>query len=357
MFNKLNFKDRMTVRFLVSSLMIVLILVVVATGIYMSDVANEALRNLMVLVGILAVIIVIIDFYISKWVTDGIQKPLLAASTYTRKASETIDRAGQTHEGSVKKLVGLIKETNDLVKKLSVTSDETKQSAQKVADKSNQALEMSEQGQQSMYVNIKNMTTLKQKIETIAEQILELSEHTQQIGSIVGVVEDITEQTNMLALNAVVEAARAGEHGRGFAVVASEIRKLADQIKQATTKITSLIYDIQQATNSTVMATEEGTKEIEAGVNLANQASETINALRSTMHETVEAIEAIVSISKDQFKCASDVSEVMSTVSHGIEDSVHAVEKSKNAIIVLEQVAGSLNEIIISESNHKKHSI
>ena len=114
------------------------------------------------------------------------------------------------------------------------------------------------------------MLTLKQKVQIIAELILELSDYIQQIGNTVGIVEDIAEQTNMLALNAAVEAARAGEHGKGFAVVAGEIRKLADESKQATTKISSLINEIEQATNSTVMATEEGTKEIESGVNLAH---------------------------------------------------------------------------------------
>ena len=82
------------------------------------------------------------------------------------------------------------------------------------------------------------------------------------------IIQNIAEQTNMLALNATVEAARAGEHGKGFAVVASEIRKLADESKQAITKITSLTSNIQYTTNSTVMATEEGSKEIENGVNL-----------------------------------------------------------------------------------------
>ena len=107
----------------------------------------------------------------------------------------------------------------------------------------------------------------------------------QSISSTVGLVEDIAEQTNLLALNAAVEAARAGEHGKGFAVVASEIRKLADESKQATTKIISLINDIQQTANSTVLATEEGTKEIESGLELAHLISENIEQLIGAMSE------------------------------------------------------------------------
>ena len=137
------------------------------------------------------------------------------------------------------------------------------------------------------------MLVLRQKVQMIAELILELSEHTQQIGNTISVVDDIAEQTNMLALNAAVEAARAGEHGKGFAVVAGEIRKLADESKQAITKITSLTSNIQYTTNSTVMATEEGSKEIEnvvKDINLVSSNSELLLNLTKSVLESLELL-------------------------------------------------------------------
>ena len=172
------------------------------------------------------------------------------------------------------------------------------------------------------------MRTLKQKIETIAELILDLSEHTQQIGSTIGIIEDITEQTNMLALNAAVEAARAGEHGKGFAVVASEIRKLADESKQATTKITSLIHDIQQATNSTVMATKEGTKEIESGVFLAHQIAQSIDVLRNAINDTVQAVEDIVNAANNQSSCTNEASDSINSLKEGLLESADSIKQS-----------------------------
>ena len=145
------------------------------------------------------------------------------------------------------------------------------------------------------------MFAIRHKIQTIAELILELSEFIQSISSTIGVVEDIAEQTNLLALNAAVEAARAGEHGKGFAVVAGEIRKLADESKQATTKITSLITDIQQTTNSTVMATEEGTKEIESGIDLAHSIGSNIEQLIGFMNEISTSVNEIIA-SSDKLK-------------------------------------------------------
>ena len=144
------------------------------------------------------------------------------------------------------------------------------------------------------------MLVLRQKIQMIAELILELSEHSQQIGNTISVVDDIAEQTNMLALNAAVEAARAGEHGKGFAVVAGEIRKLADESKQAITKITSLTSNIQYTTNSTVMATEEGSKEIEAVVKDINSVSSNSEVLLNLIKEILDSLEILNQNAKKQ---------------------------------------------------------
>ena len=144
------------------------------------------------------------------------------------------------------------------------------------------------------------MLVLRQKIQMIAELILELSEHSQQIGNTISVVDDIAEQTNMLALNAAVEAARAGEHGKGFAVVAGEIRKLADESKQAITKITSLTSNIQYTTNSTVMATEEGSKEIESVVKDINTLSSGSENLLKQIKEILDSLDTLNQNAKKQ---------------------------------------------------------
>lgn len=145
--------------------------------------------------------------------------------------------------------------------------------------------------------NIEKMFTIRHKIQTIAELILELSDYIQSISATIGLVEDIAEQTNLLALNAAVEAARAGEHGKGFAIVAGEIRKLADESKQATSKITALITNIQQTANSTVLATEEGTKEVESGIELAHNIAGNIEQLILITNEISQGINDITASS------------------------------------------------------------
>lgn len=166
------------------------------------------------------------------------------------------------------------------------------------SERTDESLKFTNDEYVAVRANIDKMFSIRHKIQTIAELILELSDFVQSTSSTVGLVEDIAEQTNLLALNAAVEAARAGEHGKGFAVVASEIRKLADESKQATAKIISLINDIQQTANSTVLATEEGTKEIESGLELAHTISENIEKLINDMSEISGNLKELVTSSR-----------------------------------------------------------
>ncbi|MGD9579929.1 MAG: methyl-accepting chemotaxis protein [Vampirovibrionia bacterium] len=347
MLNKFNFSERMTFKSILNACLIILLLVVSSIGFFSKDASS-----VYTFYGAFTIVLIAIclDIYLTSWCTSSIKEPLKDASEYTNKVSKAIVNAGLKQETSVNRQKELLSETGKMIEKLSQSSEMTKKSAQKVAEKSTQALSMSKTGDESINVNIAKMLTLKQKIETIAEQILELSEHTQQIGSIVDVVEDITEQTNMLALNAAVEAARAGEHGRGFAVVASEFRKLADQSKQATTKISALIYDIQQATNSTVMATEEGTKEIEAGVNIAKEVSGAMKELIEIMYSTVDSVEGIVFATDNQFKYMDEVFELMATFRNGMDDSTNVMEKGVNIADMLNKVSGNIRTVCDSES-------
>lgn len=184
------------------------------------------------------------------------------------------------------------------VSNLQKYSDDMKNLTNQIREKTDQSLVVTNNEYSAVKTNIEQMFSIRHKIQTIAELILELSDFVQSISSTIGLVEDIAEQTNLLALNAAVEAARAGEHGKGFAVVASEIRKLADESKQATTKIISLINDIQQTANSTVLATEEGTKEIESGLELAHVITENIEQLINAMNDISSNMQAIITSSK-----------------------------------------------------------
>ena len=216
-------------------------------------------------------------------------------------------------------------------------------------EKTHHSLDFTNTEHLAVKANIEKMFAIRHKIQTIAELILELSEFIQSISSTIGVVEDIAEQTNLLALNAAVEAARAGEHGKGFAVVAGEIRKLADESKQATTKITSLITDIQQTTNSTVMATEEGTKEIESGIDLAHSIGSNIEQLIGFMNEISVSVNEIIASSDKLNKDTQNTGGYIKELTDMLEVNFKINEENYKNIENLHSLTKSFKTSILDE--------
>jgi methyl-accepting chemotaxis protein len=239
----------------------------------------------------------------------------------TESISATTDIVAESANAQKQKFEAISsnkKTLSALLDKLKTVSEDAVVMSKNTERQINQSINFSQKEHDFISANAEKMLVLRQKIQMIAELILELSEHSQQIGSTISVVDDIAEQTNMLALNAAVEAARAGEHGKGFAVVAGEIRKLADESKQAITKITSLTSNIQYTTNSTVMATEEGTKEIESVVKDINSLSTDSETLLVSIKEIMESLEAINKNAQKQndiIERMGNIDEEMSAVS------------------------------------------
>ena len=140
-----------------------------------------------------------------------------------------------------------------------------------VSDTAQEASRVAGDGVQAAQHAADGMADLREKVESIAANILALSEQSQKIGEIITTVSDLADQSNLLALNAAIEASRAGEQGKGFAVVATEIRNLAEQSKAATAQVRTILGDIQRATNATVLSTEQGTRGVDDGIRLVEK--------------------------------------------------------------------------------------
>lgn len=297
-----------------------------------------------VLVSVLLLIYVVQYQFTKKWVEASLVRIAEIQANDTSSAAQKIMEMSNRQKKDVEIYIQLIESATKTAESLKSALSSTKQNAQNVSEKANQSLDFSQKEQVSVKINIEKMNILKQKIQIIAGLILDLSEHTQQIGETIYLIEDIAEQTNMLALNAAVEAARAGEHGKGFSIVAGEIRKLADESKQATAKITSLIKNIQQATNSTVMATEEGAKEIELGVDLADNINKNINSLINIIGDVKTSAEKIYSDSEEQTVFSSSVNSVIETINDGLKGSLKVIEDKIENINSLDKISSSFKE-------------
>ncbi|CAG0946062.1 hypothetical protein ANRL1_02728, partial [Anaerolineae bacterium] len=187
-----------------------------------------------------------------------------------------------------------VNEVSSTVREIKASAEQVAQRAQSVAEQATRAYEAAKRGTEAVGSAMHGMDDIRGKVEAIAENILALSEQTQQIGEIIDTVTDIAGQSNILALNAAIEAAQAGEAGKGFRVVADEVRSLAEQSRQAAAQVKTILGDIQRATNQAVMATEQGTKGVQAGSEQVNRTAETIQELARVVEASAQAAQQIV---------------------------------------------------------------
>ncbi len=301
---------------------------------------------LLILFAAFAVVVLLL-----KYSTNAVKKPLDGIIMTTLE--KTLDDISSIQEkNKFQKENHLIsdnkiKDVMELAGNLQKYSSTMNELTNQTNEKTNNSLNFTNNEYNAVKANIEKMFSIRHKIQTIAELILELSDFVQSISSTVGLVEDIAEQTNLLALNAAVEAARAGEHGKGFAVVASEIRKLADESKQATTKIISLINDIQQTANSTVLATEEGTKEIESGLELAHTISDNIEQLIGAIGEISANMQELIISSKQINKDTKSADNYIKEISKIVENNKQIVSENDSIFEKIESTSHDLKQLVI----------
>jgi methyl-accepting chemotaxis protein len=193
---------------------------------------------------------------------------------------------------------------------------------------------------------IEGMTQIKTRVDVIEENILALSERTNQIGEIIDTVNAIASQSNMLALNASVEAARAGEQGKGFAVVAEEVRELAERSRQATAQVKTILSDIQKATNATGMATEEGKKGVDAGVQLVGDMGGAIEQLAVVIDESAQSAMQMAAGGQQQTSGMEQIALAMQNINQVTVQTVSSTRQAEKAAQELNELAGRLTEIV-----------
>jgi methyl-accepting chemotaxis protein len=211
----------------------------------------------------------------------------------------------EEHAASATQQSSAVSETTSTIEELAATAAQIAETAEAVAAYAGETLRHAEEGRTAVSASVDAMDTIAGRVDQIAARALGLGEKSQEIGRILTVIDDLAEQTNLLALNAAIEAARAGEHGRGFAVVASEVRKLAERAQESTGQIQAIVTEIQAETNATIIASEEGSKEVRTGTELARGVVEALERISGMVDETTTAAKEI-SIATQQQRSASD---------------------------------------------------
>ncbi|MCC6603894.1 MAG: HAMP domain-containing protein [Anaerolineae bacterium] len=268
-----------------------------------------------------------------------------AALNITDAATEILAAANE-QSASASEQSSAISQTTATIDEVKTIAEQAFNRAESVAELAQRTNEVSQAGQVALAHMLESMSEIKERVESIAENILDLSGQTQQIGEITATVNEIASQSNLLALNASVEAARAGEHGKGFAVVAVEVRNLAEQSKQATAQVKAILNEIQRATNAAVMATEEGTKGVDYGVQLTDQASATMEHMTESIGESASAALQIVASSHQQATGMEQIALAMQNINYATMQNLAATNQTEKAARELAALAQQMEGLV-----------
>lgn len=275
----------------------------------------------------------------------NITKELLQAVSVVSSSSSEILAGTSQLSATATETATAVSETTATVEEVKQTSFVTRNKAKFVAEISQKAVEVSISGKDSTQATIDGIHKIGTQMEMIAESIIKLSEQSRAIAEIISVVKDIAEQTNLLAVNASIEAARAGEQGKGFVVVAQEIKSLADQSKLATTQVRTILNEIQNAISATVMATEQGSKTVEAGIKQSTIAGDSIRTLTDTIEEAAQAAFQIEASSQQQFLGMDQVVAAMENIKVASSQNASTTHQLEGSVQNLKSLGENLRKL------------
>lgn len=273
---------------------------------------------------------------------NGIKSASNEMSTTTEDSDQLIAELLTSNDAQTE---GIMTAAQD-VERMSETMNRMSQSALQSSERARIAAQSAKSGAAAVRDTIVGMNSTRNQIQDTAKRLKRLGESSQQINEIVNLIQDVTEQTNVLSLNASIQAAMAGEAGRGFAVVAEEVQRLAERSARASNEITDLVKTIQSDANSAIQSMEATTEEVVAGARVADQAGQALDEIEQISQELLGAIETLAGEATEESQNARQVSEGMNSLRQTTEQSDLSVSQVATALGRIREVADKLDKSV-----------
>lgn len=264
----------------------------------------------------------------------------------TASASSEISSSSEEMAAGAQEQSAQTTEVAGAVEQMTKTIMETTKNSSTAAEAAKNSGVIAKDGGKVVGETIEGMNRVAEVVKKSAETVQALGKSSDQIGEIVQVIDDIADQTNLLALNAAIEAARAGEQGRGFAVVADEVRKLAERTTKATKEIATMIKQIQKDTDGAVLSMKQGTEEVEKGKALADRAGKSLKQIIIGAEEVVDMVTQVAAASEEQSSAAEQISKNIEGISNVTHESAAGVQEIARAAEDLNRLTVNLQELI-----------
>jgi methyl-accepting chemotaxis protein len=279
----------------------------------------------------------------SERLMDSIKDAIVHLSS---SANEMMAISVQQSSGSAEQAAA-VQEVTTTSEEIAITAKQITANAVSVEKMAESTSQSCEKGIGEVGNAINGMAVLRTQVQSIAESMLKLGDNSQKIGGIVEIIDEISDQTNLLALNAAIEAAGAGEAGKRFAIVAQEVRRLAERTVEATRQIKGLIEEIQKATNTTIMVTEDGTKAVDSASQLVDKVQLSFDSINGLVEETARSAKEIsLSTQQQTFACEQMVETMTEVrdVAQQVAGSAKETERAISEIITLTEKLQALSE-------------